>query len=109
MPGPFHRVESPTQTSAVAAEQVLNGEIWGRTPRGGMVPTVQAYTLGLPNGQRGVEFVTLVDPHPNGSPLEVRWYLGRTNGVRRRERDGEEFAAIAAVVENRQPALRAQP
>lgn len=103
MPGPYHRLESPTQTSAVAIEQTESGEIWGRTPRGGIVPTVQAYPLSLPAARRGVEFTTPIDPYPNGSPLEVRWYLGRTPGVEERTRNNEVFASIAAAVINRQP------
>ena len=102
MPGPYHRVETPTQTSAVAVEQASTGEIWGRTPRGGMVPTVQAYPLALPVARRGIEFTTLVDPYPNGCPIEIRWYLGHTSGVQERIRKGEVFAAISANVINRQ-------
>jgi len=103
MPGPYHRLESTTQTSAVAIEQVANGEIWGRTPRGGMVPTVQAYPLTLPAARRGIEFTTPIDPYPNGSPFEIRWYLGQTPGVQERTRNNETFAAIPANINNLQP------
>lgn len=103
--GPFHRIESPTQTCADAVEQVSSGEIWGLTARGGMAPSVKAYARALPIDKRGIEFITPIDPHPNGSPFEVRWYLGITDGVLRRERDDEEYAAIVADIENRQPAL----
>lgn len=102
MPRIYHRLESPTQSKRVALEQVLTNEIWGRTPRGGMVPVVQAYPHGLPEPQRGIEFTTPVDPYPNGSPFEVRWYLGKTPGVEHRVRHGEDFAAIAAAVVNLQ-------
>ena len=105
MPGPYHRLESTTQTSAVAVQQTASGEIWGRTPRNGLVPTVQAYPLSLPIARRGVEFLTPIDPYPNGSPLEVRWYLGVTAGVQERHQQNELFAAIPAQVENRQPEI----
>jgi hypothetical protein len=102
MPGPFHRLESPTQTIEVAIEQVASGEVWGRTPRGGMVPVVQAYPLGMPDARRGIEFSTPINPYPNGSPFEVRWYLGRSPGVEERVRQGQAYAAIPANVINRQ-------
>lgn len=104
MPGPFHRVETRWQTTSVAEEQVRSGEIWGRTPQNnGMTPTVQAYPNALPTGRRGVVFTTPVDPYPNGSPIEVRWYLKITPGVQVRIKDGEEFASIPASVTNHQP------
>ena len=100
--GPFNRRESPTQTREDAREQVRSSEIWGRTPRNGVEPTVQAYAGPLRSG-RGIEFTTETAPHPNGSPFEVRWYMTRTPGALRRYRDGEEFACILATVRNLQP------
>jgi hypothetical protein len=101
--GPFSRWESPTQTSALAIKQVASGEIWGRTPKnGGLGPTVQAYPWRLTN-RRGIEFTTDITPHPNSSPLEVRWYLYHTPGVLCRQHGGEIFACIVAVVNNLQP------
>jgi hypothetical protein len=101
--GPFFRRETPrTQTASLALMQVVTGEIWGRTPRGGMEPTVQAYAGSIGN-QRGIEFTTETAPHPNGSPFEARWYLHRTAGVLRRCQGGEEFACILAIVKNCQP------
>ena len=84
-------------------EQVASGEIWGRTPRNGIEPTVQAYA-GKLRSRRGVDFTTLIDPHKDGSPFEARWYLTRTRGVDHRRKDGEDFACIAAVVTNLQAA-----
>ena len=66
-----------------------------------MEPTVQAYA-GPVGAQRGIEFTTDTLPHPNGSPLEVRWYL-RTPGVLLRNHMGEQFACILAAVKNCQP------
>ena len=101
--GPFCRWESTTQTSADARLQEQTGEIWGRTPRWGMVPTVQAYPFPLAATQRGIEFTTNTEPHANGSPYEIRWYLNLTPGVLLRQKDGEDFACILADVDNRQP------
>lgn len=103
MAGPFHRRESDTQTVAIAALQEASGEIWGRTPRYGMCPTVQAYAGPIVAPQRGVEFVTEIPPHDNGSPFEARWYLGVTPGVQERNSGGEQFACIVADVVNYQP------
>lgn len=64
--GPFHRLESPTQTPATAALQEANGEMWGATARGGLNPTVKAYQGPLPPGARGVEFTTPVRPSDVG-------------------------------------------
>ncbi len=101
--GPFNRVESDTQTKEDAVHQVASGEIWGRTPRGGMEPTVQAYAGALKTGLRGIEFTTDIAPHPFSSPFEARWYLTKTPGVQHRYRNGEDFACITADVINLQP------
>jgi hypothetical protein len=82
--------------------QKQSGEVWGRTPRGGISPTVQAYIGPLKN-RRGIEFTTNTEPHPNYSPFEARWYLNLTEGVLLRLKDGEEFACILADVKNLQP------
>lgn len=101
--GFFYRRESNTQTSAVAVLQVQSGEVWGKTPRWGFEPTVQAYAGRLLAVDRGIEFTTETMPHPDGSPLEARWYLTQTPGVVLRKSGGEEFACIYANVENHQP------
>lgn len=105
--GPFHRRESPTQTPSDAIEQCRVSEIWGRVPRGGNWPTVQAYA-GLLNQERGINFTTDTSPAANGvldrnSPFELRWYLGVTPGVEKREKSGEDYACIRAEIENCQP------
>ena len=100
--GQFNRRETPSQTSATALLQVASGEIWGRTPRNGIEPTVQAYAGKLKN-RRGIDFITNTEPHPDGSPFEVRWYMTLTPGVLRRYQNGEEFACIKATVTNMQP------
>src|SRR4051812_2769551 len=86
--GPFCRWETETQTREVARMQEESGEVWGRTPRGGFEPTVQAYIGPLKN-RRGIEFITEIAPHPNASPFEARWYLTQTPGVQPRQKDGE--------------------
>lgn len=100
--GPFHRKESPTQTSALAVIQVQTSEIWGLTPQGGMEPTVQAYA-GPIGAVRGIEFHTPISPYPSGSPLEARWYLTLTPGVQKRVKNGEDYACVIATVTNCQP------
>lgn len=98
--GPFCRWESPTQTRQDACEQERTGELWGRTPQNGFVPAAQAYPFPLAVNQRGIEFTTSTAPHPNGSPYEIRWYLGQTPGVLLRQKNGEDFACILANVKN---------
>lgn len=99
----YHRIESPTQTVAVALLQFAAGEIWGKAPRGGMCPTVQAYYGGI-GARRGIQFNTEIDPQPYSSPFEARWYLGITPGVLERvDGLGDEHACVMAVVENHQP------
>jgi hypothetical protein len=92
---PYHRLESPTQTSADARAQAASGEIWGRAARGSNIPSVKAYRNALPAHSRGIEFVTPVAPTPgSGTPYEARWYLG-TTGVRQ---NSAGFAVISAIV-----------
>ena len=101
--GQFNRRETArTQPKGLAPIQVASGEVWGRTPQNGFEPTVQAYAGKLQNC-RGIDFTTLVDPHPDGSPFEARWYLTRTPGVDHRCKGGEDFACIKAIVTNMQP------
>jgi RHS repeat-associated protein len=83
--GPFHRLESPTQTPAVAALIEQSGELWGTSMRqvgGGrsMIPVAQAYTGPLPQGARGIEFYTTVAPASGSRPGAANWYRG-TDGV----------------------------
>jgi hypothetical protein len=101
--GIFYRLESSTQTPADAVLQERSGEIWGKTPRYGFEPAVKAYAGRLVR-RRGIEFTTEIAPHPTGSPLEAYWYLTRTPGVELRQKDGEDYACIKAVVDNLQPA-----
>ncbi len=100
--GPFNRRETRWQTPEVAIKQVKSGEVWGRTPKFGMEPTVQAYS-GVLKNCRGIEFTTKIEPHPMSSPFEARWYLTKTPGVLKRCEDGETFACILADVKNSQP------
>ena len=95
--GPFHRLESPTQTPATAALQEANGEVWGATARGGLNPAVKAYQGPLPPGARGVEFTTPVRPSDVG--------LGRPGDIAiwRRGSPGvidvdDDFVKIAGTV-----------
>ena len=86
--GQFNRRENDkTQPKSLAPIQVASGEVWGRTRKNGFEPAVQAYTGKLKNS-RGIDFVTLIDPHPDGSPFEVSWYLTKAQGVEFRCKDG---------------------
>jgi hypothetical protein len=70
----YHRLESPTQTAAVAQLQVSSMEIWGTGVRPAGIPSVKAYRNALPPS-RGVEFSTLVLPRRgSGTPFEARRY-----------------------------------
>ncbi len=87
MPGPFHRLETPSQTVADAMAQQSSNEIWGKAAAHtsqSNLPCVKAYRNNLPQGRRGIEFDTQVHPTPgSGTPIEARWYLG-TPGVQPR-------------------------
>lgn len=98
MPGPFHRLESPSQTKSDALAQQQSMELWGAPGRNNSqsnLPCVKAYRSNLPNGQRGIEFDTHVAPTPNsGSPIEARWY-DSSPGVRQHtDANGNDFAVI---------------
>jgi|SRR5580692_433473 hypothetical protein len=101
--GIFSRRESPTQTSADALEQVRTGEIWGSVGRHNLAPCVRAYAFPLADGDRGIDFTTTTAPHNASMPFEVRWYYPLTPGVMLRTRDGIDYAAIDAIVTNKQP------
>lgn len=89
----YHRLESPTQSPAIARIQEQNGEIWGRPPYNGNIPAVQAYVGPLPEGARGIEFRTNVPPNRGSHPRNPYW-IGPRSGV---EVD-DEFAKIKVVV-----------
>ena len=92
--GPYHRVETRTQTKLVADKQERSSEIWGQSTQVSYIPAVRAYRGPLPANVRGIEFTTNIAPHPNNHPTEVRWLIttpgvvNRTNG----------FVAISVVV-----------
>jgi hypothetical protein len=104
MLGPFHRRESPTQTTQDAIRQVQSGEIWGAAARGSAIPAVKAYRNAIPANDRGIEFTTPVAPHAgSGTPYEARWYYPHTAGVTHTTDNGVDYAVISAVVTNHQP------
>mgnify|MGYP005857639167 CR=1 FL=1 len=80
MHGPFHRLQSPTQSSNVAELQVQSQQIWGKARRGSDIPQVQAYTGPLPEGEKGIEFITSTDPDKDCPPGQARW-TGPREGV----------------------------
>ena len=91
--GPFHRLQSPTQTADDTREQVRTGEVWGRPARHRDIPKVKAYVGPLPPGRKGVEFRTAALPDA-GSPPEKIFWTGPRDGVR--VEDG--YAKITIVV-----------
>lgn len=100
---PFHRVESPTQTKAIAKLQEKTREIWGLPSRGSGLPSVKAYPGELKNG-RGIEFTTSIDPMPSSAPNEARWYWRWCPGVQLRQKDGQDYACIGVTTfKNCQP------
>jgi hypothetical protein len=72
--GPYHRLESPTQTIQDAANQESSGQMWGQSARGSHLPSVKAYIGPLHANSRGVEFTTPVVPHRQTHPTLVQWY-----------------------------------
>jgi hypothetical protein len=102
-PGPFHRVQSPTQTKEVAKRQEKTREIWGQPARGSSLPSVKAYP-GILSQERGVEFTTDIEPNPGSAPNEARWYWNWNPGVELREEKGKEYACITVkTFKNMQP------
>lgn len=77
----YHRKESPTQSRAVAAIQEASHEMWGSPAATSSRPTVKAFEGPLPQGARGIEFTTDVEPDPGGAPGRVEW-SGPRQGVR---------------------------
>jgi hypothetical protein len=62
VPGPFHRLESPTQTVADAKRQQTSGETWGKAARHtaqSNLPSVKAYRS---NCRKGSEVLSLTPP-----------------------------------------------
>lgn len=91
--GVFHRNEATYQTAEDARLQEETRELWGRTPKNGLGPAVQAYQSAGIKQPRRLEFNTNVKPGAE-SPFEAWWYLNLTSGVEAREKDGETFACI---------------
>jgi hypothetical protein len=104
MHGPFHRLESTTQTIQIAMVQVTVGEVWGTVARlGGLYPCVKAYPHALPAMRRGIDFTTQIAPDlRHSSPIEIRWYHPHTLGVTLKVEAGRDYACITAKVCNKQ-------
>ncbi len=92
--GPYHRVNSTSQTDEDAAKIEASGELWGRPPRGSGIPQPQAYDGPLPPGRIGIEFRTDVAPHGGSPPGQVRWVPGDPGVVS----VDDDYAKIAIVV-----------
>ena len=79
--GPFHRLQSTTQTDEVAQQQEASQEMWGRPRQYSSIEQVQAYTGPLPAQSVGVEFTTQTKPDSGTAPGHARW-TGPREGVR---------------------------
>jgi hypothetical protein len=103
--GPFHRLESPTQTVSTAVYQQRYGLLVGRPARRGEF-SVRAYRGRLPPGARGIEFITDAAPNSSaGKPFEAQWIPGGSGGFQANER----WSVPIKVVKNTQalsPELR---
>lgn len=71
--GPFHRIQTPTQTKEDAARQVESKQVWGRPRQHSEIPQVQAYEGPLPSKCDGIQFTTLVSPDRGTPPGQERW------------------------------------
>lgn len=96
--GPFHRLESPTQSPETAELQTRSGEIWGTTAKFALKPTVKAYRGPLRPGDRGVEFMTFASPDAGGAPSSPTWTPER-KGV---WTDGEMAKLSCVITRNTQ-------
>jgi hypothetical protein len=74
----YHRKESPSQTSDIARQQETSGELWGYPSiTSGDRPAVKAYGGRLPDGERGIEFMTDVEPDLGSPPGRPEWSESR--------------------------------
>jgi hypothetical protein len=75
--GPFHRrIDSEDVIRKIEA----SGELWGTSPRNILqsdFPKAMAYRGPLPDGQRGFEFETDVEPDRGCPPDQAYWSNGR--------------------------------
>jgi hypothetical protein len=90
----YHRIESPTQSFATALRQRDSGEIWGRVPRAGFTPVVQAYVGDLPVSRDGIEFTTDIPPELLCPPGQAEW---RPPRISQMTYQGIEYAVLSPV------------
>jgi hypothetical protein len=83
---------------STAKKQIGPQEIWGKRPRYGYEPTVQAYIGSLPAGEMGVEFFASEEPSTYIGDVEARWYLSQLSPKSARYSKKEECAAIDVKV-----------
>jgi hypothetical protein len=89
----YHRKESASQTAAVARQQIESQEIWGGPARHTFmsdIPKVKAFSQKFDrSAERGIEFITEVEPDRCTRPGLVYWSSER-EGVR----NEDEWAKI---------------
>jgi len=91
--GPFHRLWSSTQSVETMRKVLRSGELWGRAPRYGLSPAVQAYAGRLPDGKQGFEFFAAVPPDRPFGPQSY-WRARLDGGVR----GDHEWAKLRVVL-----------
>jgi hypothetical protein len=104
--GPFHRLAGPGDPRALGLAAATN-ELWGRTPRSGTTPQVQAFTGELRPDAHGIEFWTLTPPRSDAGSRAL-WLPGDPLGpggpfilsilVTRLEWEGRTLQEAAAAV-----------
>ncbi|MGI8687260.1 MAG: hypothetical protein ACR2M3_01660 [Thermomicrobiales bacterium] len=77
-------------------QQETSGELWGYPSITSNRPKVKAYDGPLPDGTRGIEFTTDVDPDPGCPPGRPEW--SEYNGPRRGVTVEGDAARIAITV-----------
>ena len=81
----YHRTQSPSQTVAIARDQIASQEMWGGPARNCFfsdIPKVKAFSTKFDrNTERGIEFTTEVEPDRCTRPGLVYW-SGEREGVR---------------------------
>ncbi|NJM76075.1 MAG: hypothetical protein HC852_10125 [Acaryochloridaceae cyanobacterium RU_4_10] len=97
----YHRLESPTQTPAIAQLQKKSMELWGSPPHNTYqsdIPKVKAYEGSLPKRARGIEFTTDIEPDSGTPPGKGVCWSNLQKGVRIAEKeDGRTYAIIKVL------------
>ncbi len=94
----YHRFETRTQTVEDAQLQERTGLMGGYAARGSDIPSVKAYSGPLPEGSRGVEFKTSVEPALGSVPGQPKWYAGQPGVGLIPGKDNRDMAVIPVTI-----------